>query len=71
VEEGVPVTKTTSGRNGRPPLCADAKTVPVNVRLSASEYDAIYARARQEGTTIPALIRRGVEQELAVLKKLQ
>lgn len=44
----------------RPP--APVLTVPVTVRLSPSQYDAVYRRAQTERVSIPELIRRQLNQ---------
>lgn len=45
-------------RPGRKPLDPADPSVNVHFRLPSKQYDAIYARARHAGETIPELIRR-------------
>lgn len=45
-------------RPGRPPLDAKSPSVRVNVRVPGDQYDALWAKARREGVTVPEVIRR-------------
>jgi hypothetical protein len=50
---------------GRPPLVARGQpSTPVNVRLPPAAYDATYARSRQAGVSVPAVMRRALAQYL-------
>ncbi len=64
------VTKTHA-RPGRPPLSVHEANVPVCVRVTVQQYDRVYTLARQQGVTIPEVVRRALQTELGVLKKLQ
>jgi hypothetical protein len=43
---------------GRPRLDAAQKSVGVQVRMPAGDYDRLYARARAARVSVPELVRR-------------
>jgi hypothetical protein len=45
-------------RRGRPPLDPDGPSVSVHLRLLSKDYDALFARAREQRVTVPQTIRR-------------
>ena len=45
-------------RIGRPPLDPASSSVPVTVRMPARQYDALYAQAQRERTTVAEVLRR-------------
>jgi hypothetical protein len=45
-------------RRGRPPLDATDKSVPVTVSMPSREYDRYDRQARQNGISIPEVLRR-------------
>jgi len=47
-------------RRGRPALDPDEESVPVHVRMPATVYDDVYARARLDRVTVPERIRRDI-----------
>lgn len=55
-------------RRGRPALRTGEISTPVNVRLTAQEYDAASARARLERTSLPAVVRRALREYLTSSK---
>jgi hypothetical protein len=51
-------------RPGRPPLDARGRlSVPVAVRVTLAQYDALYARAQRDRVSLPEAIRRALEAE--------
>ena len=46
---------------GRPPLDPRYRSVNVNVRITSSQYDAVYAKARADRLTIAQWIRRALQ----------
>jgi len=54
-----------SKRRGRPPLFPRETPARVQVTLSPSAYDCAKARARERGVSIPAVLRRVLDAELA------
>jgi hypothetical protein len=50
-------------RTGGPPL-----STSIHLRVSARDYDALYAQAQQARTTIPDLIRRTLDRRRAPAK---
>lgn len=47
---------------GRPPLDDDADSVPVHVKMTETQYDDTYQRARRARVTVPEQIRRDVRE---------
>ena len=45
-------------RTGRPPLDANSPSVNVTVRVPATRYDALYAQAQRERSTVSDVVRR-------------
>lgn len=45
-------------RLGRPPLDDEEPSVPVHLKMTASQYDEYYRRAILERISIPEVIRR-------------
>jgi hypothetical protein len=43
---------------GRPRVDPTDESVSVNLKLPSRHYDALYARARDARTSVPAMIRR-------------
>jgi len=56
-------------KRGRPPLDASKQSTGVCVKLAAADYDAIGRVAKDERATVPAVIRRGVKQLLAAIRR--
>jgi hypothetical protein len=50
---------TEPNRRGRPPL-ENARSTPVNVRMTARDYDAAYARAQRDRVSVPEVLRRAM-----------
>ena len=50
---------------GRPPLTPGASPVRVEILIPSTQYDRAIARARADGTSVSALVRRGLRRELA------
>jgi hypothetical protein len=57
-------------RRGRPPLDPSGAAVSVHVRLSPRLIDALHTRARQDRSTLTALVRRALEARHFVALKL-
>jgi hypothetical protein len=51
-------------KRGRPPLTPGQTPVRVEVLVPTTQYDRAYSRARQEGVSVPALLRRALRREL-------
>jgi len=51
-------------KRGRPPVDPDDPSIPVHVKLPATQYDDLYQKAQRERVTVPELIRRAVTSEL-------
>jgi hypothetical protein len=50
---------------GHPPRVDDGEpSTPVNVRLSSSEYDYVYAKAQRDRVSVPDVVRRGLAKLL-------
>lgn len=56
-------------KRGRPPLDASKRSIGVCVKLAAADYDVIDRVAKDERATVPAVIRRGVRQVLAAIRR--
>jgi hypothetical protein len=56
-------------KRGRPPVDATKRSTGVCVKLAAADYDAIDRLAKDERATVPAVIRRGVKQVLATIRR--
>jgi hypothetical protein len=52
-----------SRRRGRKPLDSSDPSVPLTVRFSVREFDAICKKARQLRCTVPELVRRQLRRE--------
>ena len=52
-----------TGKRGLPPLDPNDPSVAVSVKMSAKQYDLLYARAQHERVSVPEQIRREVRQE--------
>jgi hypothetical protein len=52
-----PVEVVKRGR-GRPPLDPSARSVAIQLRVPARDYDVLYGRAQREGVSIPEVVRR-------------
>ena len=52
-------------KRGRPPLTPGDTPVRVEVLVPTTQYDRAHSRARQEGVSVPALLRRALRRELA------
>jgi hypothetical protein len=53
-------------RRGRPALDETDPSVNISIRVPSKQYDKMFAEASRQRTTIPALIRRVLdERELA------
>ena len=53
-------------KRGRPPLDATVRlSTHIHLRLNAKVYDRLYAKAKQEGTTVTALIRNSCEPKIS------
>lgn len=48
----------------RPRLDSNDESVPVNVRLPAKQYDALYQLARDARVSVPEVVRRALDREL-------
>lgn len=55
----------TPRRAGRPPLAEDYPSPRIQVRVPGPLYRAVNKRARDEGTTVSALVRRLLEKYAA------
>jgi len=44
-------------RRGRPPLDPEGPSVQLNVRFTAKQYDALWARARAQRVSLSAMVR--------------
>lgn len=52
-------------RRGRPPKNPDDRlSTHIHLRLNAKVYDQLYAKAKQEGKTVTALIRDSCEPKI-------
>jgi hypothetical protein len=55
-------------RTGRPPLDPGDPSVRLCVRLPATRYDALYARARAARVSVPELVRRALQPRVVPSK---
>jgi len=51
-------------RRGRPALVEGDTSTPVCVKVSTSDYDRASAKARQDGVTVPTVMRRALTRLL-------
>lgn len=51
-------------KRGRPPVDPDDPSVPVHVKLPATQYDQVCHKAQQAHVTVPEWIRRALQTEL-------
>lgn len=57
-------------RKGRPLIDPTHGSVPVSLRMSTKQFDALCSQARRESVSVPELIRRALRQA-EVLKTRQ
>ena len=57
-------------KRGRPSLDAGKRSTGVCVKLAAADYDALERVAKDERASVPAVIRRGVQQVLAAIRRV-
>lgn len=50
---------------GRPALTVGDTPAHVNLTVPSRDYDRVYAIARRQGISVPAVLRRGLARELA------
>lgn len=55
---------TKQPRRGRPALAEGEPSTSVHVRLAPASYDRLFQRARREDVSIPALVRRTLDELL-------
>jgi predicted DNA binding CopG/RHH family protein len=48
---------------GRPPLVPGESSTSVNVRLPNSQFDRLDKQAREEGVSVPTIVRRQIEKK--------
>jgi hypothetical protein len=64
------MTDTAAHRRGRPALVDGEVSISVTVRMSLHDYDAASAKARQDRTSLPEIVRRALAQYLAEVEVL-
>ena len=47
-------------RTGRPPIDPGSPSVSVHLRVTSHQYDRLWRDAKEEGTSVPELVRRAV-----------
>jgi hypothetical protein len=53
-----------ANQRGRPPLATGTAMTPFSIRLPMGQFDRLCRQAVKEGTSVPELLRRGLDMAL-------